>query len=241
MNEAFFESLYRGYAAEHLVASQLYRRGFEVFRLPADFGLDLVVTNQFMLARKQNAASASFPFAFQVKSRWLRPEDTVVGPSGRPETTVMFQLRTDELDLIVSHKNAGVVFVAYVPVGGDNNYNPFYFWLHIGQLVVARHSGFLVAAQGQWKLTVRYRQLPRQTREAFVQEIEAVSALPAAARRKLLKELPPTFLRSWKASDYLAFARNARDGSNSLVFKSVWNVPMNFEDFPNWAKVGGLD
>lgn len=241
MDEAFFERLYRGYAAEHLVASQLYRVGYEVFRLPADFGLDLVVTNQFMVAKKQMEASALFPFALQVKSRWLQTKDTVVGPSGRPETKVSFQLKADELKVVVDHKNAGVVFVAYVPVGGSRGYDPFYFWLHAAQLDQAAKMGFLVPEGEKYTLTVRYRRLPRQSREEFVKEIEAAGALSAGAKKMLLKELPPTFPRNWKASDYLGFARKARDGSNALTFKSVWNVPMNFEGFPAFSEIGGLD
>jgi hypothetical protein len=241
MNEAFFERLYRGYAAEHLVASQLYHHAYEVFRLPADFGLDLVVTNQFMVARRNNASAEYFPFALQVKSRWLKTEDTVTGPSGRPETTVTFQLKSTELDLIVSHKKAGVVFVAYVPVEENKRYDSFYFWLHGEQLRAVRDAGFLLADQDQWQLTVRYRRLPQHTREAFVQEIEDECTLTVAAKQKLLKELPATFLRNWKASDYLAFARKARDGTNTLVFKTVWNVPMTFDNFPVWLEIGGFD
>ncbi|MEI6078702.1 MAG: hypothetical protein WCS94_24210 [Verrucomicrobiota bacterium] len=241
MDEAFFQKLYQGYAAEHLVSSQLYRFGFEVFRLPADFGLDLVVTNQFKVARKQTAASDKFPFALQVKSRWLNPKDTVIGPSGRPETTVTFWLKADEVDVIIGHKNAGVALVAYVPTGPKGNYVSFYWWLHAAQLQQAREAGFLIQNGTNWFITIRYLRLPRQTREEFVKEIEAVCKLPFEAKRKLLRELPPTFLRQWNADHYMRLARKARDGTDKIIFKSVGNVPMDFSTFPECKPISGLD
>ncbi len=40
----FFERLYRGFEAEHYVAGKLFSAGYEAFKLPADFGFDLMVT-----------------------------------------------------------------------------------------------------------------------------------------------------------------------------------------------------
>ncbi len=42
----FFDRLYLGFEAEYYIMGQLYSAGFEAFKLPADFGFDLMVTNQ---------------------------------------------------------------------------------------------------------------------------------------------------------------------------------------------------
>jgi hypothetical protein len=34
----FFESLYKGFEAEHYVAGKLFSVGYEAFKLPGDFG-----------------------------------------------------------------------------------------------------------------------------------------------------------------------------------------------------------
>jgi hypothetical protein len=39
----FFESLYKGFEAEHYVAGKLFSVGYEAFKLPGDFGFDLIV------------------------------------------------------------------------------------------------------------------------------------------------------------------------------------------------------
>ena len=42
----FYESLYKGFEAEYYVAGKLFSAGYEAFKLPGDFGFDLIVTNQ---------------------------------------------------------------------------------------------------------------------------------------------------------------------------------------------------
>ena len=42
----FFDSLYKGFEAEHYVAGKLFSVGYEAFKLPGDFGFDLIVANQ---------------------------------------------------------------------------------------------------------------------------------------------------------------------------------------------------
>src|SRR5262245_15012891 len=134
MDAEFFERLYQGYAAEHYVASQLFRRAFEVFRLPADFGLDLVVTNQFRIAINLKQDADSFPFALQVKSRWIRPQDIVTGPNERPQATFTFQLKQSEITLLSQRDNAGVAFVFYWPIDAPMFYEPHLFWIHAKHL-----------------------------------------------------------------------------------------------------------
>lgn len=75
MDNKFFDRLYKGYSAESFITGQLFENGFEAFRLPADFGLDIVVTNQFKKLNSQESYDDSFPFGLQVKSKRLRQSD----------------------------------------------------------------------------------------------------------------------------------------------------------------------
>jgi hypothetical protein len=73
----FFERLYRGFEAEHYVAGKLFSVGYEAFKLPADFGFGLMVTNQKeqSMGPHQKGRLQEPPFAVQVKSRSLRASD----------------------------------------------------------------------------------------------------------------------------------------------------------------------
>jgi hypothetical protein len=42
----FFDRLYLGFEAEYYVMGQLFSAGYEGFKMPADFGFDILVTNQ---------------------------------------------------------------------------------------------------------------------------------------------------------------------------------------------------
>lgn len=72
--------LYQGFEAEYLVASGLFGAGLEAFKLPGDFGFDLLVSNQLQATQmasspsKANDARSSFPYVLQVKSRRARME-----------------------------------------------------------------------------------------------------------------------------------------------------------------------
>jgi hypothetical protein len=73
----FFEGLYKGFEAEYYVAGKLFSVGYEAFKLPGDFGFDLIVTNQKeqSIGPRQEGRLLEPPFAVQVKCRSLRPSD----------------------------------------------------------------------------------------------------------------------------------------------------------------------
>ena len=43
---SFWDRLYKGLGAEYFITGELFMAGYEAFKLPADFGLDLIVTSQ---------------------------------------------------------------------------------------------------------------------------------------------------------------------------------------------------
>jgi len=86
----FFEKLYRGFEAEHCAAGKRFAVGYEAFKLPADFGFDLMVTNQKeqSMGPYQKGRLHEPPFAVQVKSRSLKSSDFQTAVSGRDEARV---------------------------------------------------------------------------------------------------------------------------------------------------------
>lgn len=241
MKPEFSERLYRGYAAEHHISSQLFRYGFEVFRLPADFGLDLVVTNQFQVAKKGDGKPGSFPFALQVKSRWLKPAEVTKNSGGRPTAVFNYQLKTDEVTTVIEQGNAGIAFVFYWPAG--SGFHPSFFWLHATHLLPLIDMGFLRdikaklangTVEQRYELAVRYTLLPRQTRAAFIKELDGEFKLSHRLKAKLERELPEQFLRNWNASAYLALGRTSRTGDNQIVFRTPGFVSFDFVTFPTY-------
>ncbi len=108
MNNNFFDRLYKGYAAENFITGQLFENGFEAFRLPADFGVDLVVTNQFKKLKNKGIDDESFPFGLQVKSRRLRESDTLQGPNGRNEYQFYYLIKNDEITVLKEFPNGSM-------------------------------------------------------------------------------------------------------------------------------------
>ena len=93
----FFESLYKGFEAEHYVAGKLFSVGYEAFKLPGDFGFDLIVTNQKeqSMGPRQKGRLLEPPFAVQVKCRSLRPSDFQTSASGRDEARISISIKKE--------------------------------------------------------------------------------------------------------------------------------------------------
>jgi hypothetical protein len=112
----FFEKLYKGFEAEHYVTGKLFSVGYEAFKLPADFGFDLMVTNQKeqSIGHRPEGRLLDPPFAVQVKSRSLRSSDFHPAASGRDEAHVSISIKKETLDLLVSAKRNFLVVVLFV-------------------------------------------------------------------------------------------------------------------------------
>jgi hypothetical protein len=241
MNADFFERLYRGYAAEHFVSSQLFARRFEVFRLPADFGLDLVVTNQFRQAQGIKEHSECFPFGLQVKSRWLKENEVEDDPDGRAVAEFYFQLKQSEVELLIKQRNAGLACVFYWPLREGILHQPIHFWLHAKNVTELIDTEFLRQVDEGYLLTVRYSRFPKQSRTGYLDELSSDFKLEEKLKERLEKSLPESFARNWNASDYVAFARKTRDGNDSLVFRMPIGLSMDFDGFPTYQPLSGLN
>lgn len=168
-NLNFFDRLYKGFEAENLITGRIFACGLEAFKLPADFGFDLLVSNQFELLKvsqggtPRNLRSATFPYVLQVKSRWAAlPE---LNKNERYEVAIDFFINESEFAKITGSKSAFLVCVGFLPAqSGELLNRPFLFWADGPWLKQARGCGYLLphAINGNplLKLTLVYRSKP---------------------------------------------------------------------------------
>lgn len=232
MNRDFFERLYQGYAAEHYVSSDLFRRGYEVFRLPADFGLDLVVTNQFMASGAQQESDEHFPYAIQVKSRWLNGSSVFDSSTGRYRSRAVFYLSHDELELLLKTKNSGLALVTYIQADQGSAFIPRMLFMtskHIRQLL---DEGFILADREKKEIHIEFRLHPVQKRSDFINELMQKGSLNDDQIKHLNTELPDEFKRNWNAKDYVAVGRKYRITTEpGLAWKQI-PLATDFSGFP---------
>lgn len=233
MDASFFDRLYKGYAAEHLISSELYARSFEVFRLPADFGFDLVVTNSFRASAQQATPETAFQFCLQVKSRRLRAEDiTPTGANGRPEAKCTFRLTNKEIDLLASHENAAVAFVIYFPDG--ERHPPKYFLIHAREFSRLNENGNLRPASDGYELSVIYVMRPQADLAKILEHLLSSQEITEKGIDLLKKEIPATFDRNWNANAYFKFARDSRRAGEKRTIWKMAEPATDFGDFPRF-------
>ena len=157
----FFERLYRGFEAEHYVAGKLFSAGYEAFMLPADFGFDLIVTNQKerSMGPRLRGRLLEPPFAVQVKSRRLMSSDFRPSTSGRDEAEVSIAIKKEDLDLLVCTNNSFLVIVALIQ-GDAKRFEDriIHFWFsstHVNALVECGY--FLPDENDRRKRNIRVR------------------------------------------------------------------------------------
>ena len=141
MQNHFFNRLYKGYAAENHITGQLFENGFEAFRLPADFGIDLVVTNQFKTLDRERIQTSVFPFGIQVKSRCLKVSDTLEGPNGRNQYKFDYLLKNDEIQTLKEFENSAYAFVFMIPFGYSVR-STYKFFIHSNEIQNMIEKGF---------------------------------------------------------------------------------------------------
>lgn len=168
-NLDFFDRLYRGFEAENLVSGRLFACGLEAFKLPGDFGFDLLVSNQFELLKASQGGAAPklrrsiFPYVLQIKSRWTEP--LKLNANNRYEVAVDFFINESEYMKIIGGDSAFLVCVVFLPAqSGELLNRPVLFWADGGWLKSARSCGYLlpcvIHGNPLLKLTLVYRSKP---------------------------------------------------------------------------------
>jgi hypothetical protein len=226
----FFNKLYLGFEAEHYVMGQLYGEGFEAFKLPADFGFDLMVTNQkeLSLTSNQKKRDINPPYALQIKSRRINPENFYKGPNGRSSADVDFLLSEKELGLMFENSNAYLVFVIFFA----NELNKIhkraiYFWLGNSHLRILRSRGYIQPAKranmqkDSFVIKANIRLLPMQKTDTLLQPLIENGNLTKEGGKLLKTLLPAELPVKDKAHEYISLMRPSKNGDSDEVKREV--------------------
>jgi hypothetical protein len=238
----FFESLYKGFEAEHYVAGKLFSVGYEAFKLPGDFGFDLIVTNQKeqSMGPRQKGRLIEPPFAVQVKCRSIRSSDFQTTASGRDEARVSISMKKDHLDLLVGEKRNFLVIVLFVE-GDANRFEDrtVHFWIGSDHVNGLLERGYFIPDEVDRrvrKLMFSLRMFPMLSIGDILDSLISQNHLTQEGKRILASELPERVPRNWKASEYVALARRAR---NAHMNSSGGRCHMNSSIYRIWDLISG--
>lgn len=220
-NNDFFERLYLGYQAEHLVAGQLFGAGFEALKLPADFGFDLMITSQRhtkMGSKSKTARELDKPYLLQVKSRISKEEKQILNKNGRYENSFEFQIKASEYNLMKSDKNSFLVLVCYLPSDDALLFNPVAcVWLCGVQLEALKKENFLIEKKYcdsiKYSLTLYFLSKPMVNKVDYLKNLKDDDVINERAYNKLIKDLPDFIPRAWNAKSYCSLIQKKRDGT----------------------------
>ena len=223
----FFERLYRGFEAEHYVAGKLFSVGYEAFMLPADFGFDLIVTNQKERSKGPRLEGRLLepPFALQIKSRRLMSSDFRPSTSGRDEAEVSILVKKEDLDLLVNTNYSFLVIVVFIQ-GDAKRFEDriIHFWFSSAHVNAIVERGYFLPDEKDRrvrKLMCGLRMFPMLVVEPLLGTLVSQNHLTEEGRRILLSEIPERVPKTWRASEYVALARKARDKTGDLVWRPV--------------------
>lgn len=243
----FFERLYRGFEAEHYVAGKLFSAGYEAFKLPADFGFDLMVTNQKeqSMGPRREGRSVEPPFAIQVKSRTLRSSDFQTATSGRDEAQISISIKKEDLDLLAKRRHSFLIVVVFVH-GDARRFEDrtVHFWfgsVHINALLERGYFSPDGADQQVRNLICSLRMLPMLSVEDILNTLVSHNQLTEEGKRKLVSQLPERVPRNWNASEYVALARKARNHADGRAWRQIPSDLLDLRNMGFDIELGQLD
>lgn len=213
----FFSRLYSGFEAEYFVTGKFFGAGLEAFKLPADFGFDLLVSNQKELSIGTTLPTSPvnrvspFPYVVQVKSRRITDAHFAEGPNGRPEARINFRISASEFELLSSEKRSYLACVAFPPVIEKSIADQvLYFWLTGNQLAVLHKHSYLqkttVNGKLEYDLKVGFRFLPTQSRQSLFERLKKEGKLTHEGAKELEEILPAELGTGW-GTEYVALYR----------------------------------
>ncbi|MEZ2318065.1 MAG: hypothetical protein ACBR15_03550 [Microcoleus sp.] len=241
MNSDFFDKLYRGYSAENFITAQLFEYGFEAFRLPADFGIDLVATNQFKKLKSKKNYDNSFPFGFQVKSFRLQQRHTLKGPNDRKEYQFFYSITRENLETLQEYPNSALAFVFMIPFGYSIK-NIYVFCIHSTEIDNMIEKQFFIedfnSKKPSYNLNVCFRTFPHENRENLISEMVNKNLIDQYGVKFLKDKLPEHFPKNWKAKEglYLCRKHYGKNPPNSLVNRAIV-TNYDFSKFPDFPKI----
>lgn len=243
---SFWDDLYFGLGAEYLVTGELFMAGYEAFKLPADFGLDLVVTAQKDVSFRSGQAGARPPFVLQVKSRRVRAFAENV--MGRLEASASVFLKEDDWDLITRDGNAYLV-CALIFTDDPNRLQSrwTYFWLHSSHLSELMERGYVAAVDDartgrrKYSLKVVLRLQATVALEDVLDDLVADRQLTKEGRRVLLDNFAEAVPTRWSTREYMALVRPSRGRSGGEVVRMIPPALTSFHNLGEEVSIRGLD
>jgi|GEM_PF-6500373 len=235
MNAKFFERLYLGFEAEFFVIGKLFSLGYEAFKLPADFGFDILVTNIKKTVLQQNIKEYDpFPYALQIKSRRTDPSNYQLTSNERPTHEIDFKISNHQLSLLKENVNSYIIFVIFFLDSVENslfNQYPLCFWLNNQAITILEEKGYFMTDpdNNDYKiLRVAIKQRPTISKEEILRNLN----IPEKEKEKLNSILPDRLYRNWNARDYISLLRPSRNlnEKDRLVEKML---PPIFYDLTN--------
>ncbi len=149
MNADFYQRLYYGLGVEYFVIAQLFSMGYEAFKIPADFGFDIMVYNQrersFQNNTNNNMQPRQKPKVIQVKSKLILPDDYCEKdtPAGKRKSVIKdFYLNISEKEKLLNEKNSYLIccFKEKNDIGFEIK---GYFWLSNKHLKKLDEAGYI--------------------------------------------------------------------------------------------------
>ncbi|MGI1671826.1 MAG: hypothetical protein K6L74_16090 [Neptuniibacter sp.] len=228
MNVDFFERLYSGFKAEYFVMGELFEAGFEGFKMPGDFGFDLIATNQKKVSLDSNETKPFIapPYAIQVKRRkvdlagFSNDEGT-----GRKVCTVSFWISEHELELIQAEESAYLVCVISISgstkeLAGRN----LLIWLNSSHFEQLKQKKYLIedtqsgsATKKRYKLDIRIKLAIRRNIHNYLDKLCKEEKLSSQVRDELKRKIWDPYVEAENGREYLALLRKNKNDSALFV------------------------
>ncbi|GER92305.1 hypothetical protein A45J_0020 [hot springs metagenome] len=143
-----YDNLYSGIGVEYRIIGDLFLLGYEAFKMPADFGFDIIASNQKAITLQGDQQEKRK--LIQVKSRKFNINHYAnikkSGAGVRKEITLDFGIQKDVFNRIKNTPNTYLV-CCFIEESGDGTFSfPCYFWLsgeHLNFLQQQKHKTFI--------------------------------------------------------------------------------------------------
>lgn len=217
----FFEKLYLGLGIEYYTIANLFLLGYEAYKMPADFGFDVIASNQ--MARSFKNVCDKETKLLQIKSRTICAEDYIVvnTPSGnRMCVDKEFYIQRSAFEKISKEPTAYIVFY-FVEKQSDQFTIPCYFWLSSHHLKFFREQGFIREKDDR----NYYLKIQLRTNAKLNEQVQKVITEEGICDelKKIIKKSDITNLNS---QPYVSLYRVAKNCSEHEVTRPLlnWNL-----------------
>jgi hypothetical protein len=129
------------------------------------------------------------------------------------------------LDLLIGAKGNFLVIVLFVQ-GDARSFEDrtVHFWLGSDHVNALLERGYFMSDEADRRarnLVCSLRMFPMLSMEDILDGLVSQNHLTQEGKRILASELPERVPRNWKASEYIALARRARNAPHELVWRQV--------------------